>query len=160
MKMRSLGLLLLLILTACGERLPPIPEGPEPPMVVPLAEELTLYSLDPDDSPPKDAELFYDYRVLGKVVITDPQERRDIVMAINRGIAEEREQFVCFDPRHGLRIVSNNKTIDYVICFQCGNYYEFPATSPHSRSISPLPLPLLNAVLKRAGVPLNPKKSK
>ena len=159
MRIRSLALLSLLALTACGERLPPLPEGPEPPMVVPLPEELTLYSLDPDDSPPKDAELFNGYRVLGKVVITDPEERRVVVMAVNRGIAEKSDQFLCFEPRHGLRIVSNNKTIDYVICFQCGMYHEHLGKKFHSGSISPLPQPFLNAVLKRAGAPLNPKKA-
>lgn len=155
MSYRLLALGLMLFLTACGER--------EPPMVVPISDELTLYSLDPVgpiQTPAAGVETFNGYKVLGKVVITDPQERRDIVTAINRGIAEGGQQYKCFDPRHGLHMVTNGKNRDLLICFQCGNYYFYPQADGLSNSISSSPQALLNQILKKAGVPLDQDKAK
>lgn len=150
MKFRIMGLLTLLSVTACGDR--------QPPMVVPIPEQLTLFSLDPIGplaSVPEGVESFQGYRVLGKLEITDPQQRQDIVMAINRGIAEGGEQAKCFDSRHGFRTVTEKSIRDYVICFHCGNYYDYPRADGLLRSISKSPQPLLNSLLKNAGVPLD-----
>jgi hypothetical protein len=155
MKLRYLALGMVLFLAACRER--------EPPMVVPIPDELTLYSLDPVGPLPASAEgveTFNGYKVLGKVVITDPQERRDIVMAINRGIAEGGQQYKCFDPRHGLHLVTDGKNRDLLICFQCGNFYYYPQADGLSNSISSSPQALLNQVLKKGGIPLDQEKLK
>lgn len=136
-----------------GERLPDDPD------------QLTLYSIDPSGKERKPGagqdkgELLYGYPVLGKVAVADPERRRAVTAAIKTAIRDKSViQMKCFDPRHAVRVVKGSETIDLVICFHCHNYDGFrndePATKNGTPSISSSAQPLLDQLLRDAGVPL------
>jgi hypothetical protein len=90
------------------------------------AERVTLFSVDwhgYDDRAPATDDALYGCHILGKVEITDPEQRRELIAALREGIATpDVVQAKCFYPRHVLRVEQGGRTADYVICFQCGNY--------------------------------------
>ena len=63
---------------------------------------------------------FRGYAILGKVEITDPAARQEIVKAVLDGISESDGTVAsCFWPRHGVQVLTNGKAVDYVICYEC-----------------------------------------
>jgi hypothetical protein len=128
-----------------------------------IPEKLTLYSIDgrdfaPAQRPEADEE-FHGYPVLGKVEITDAAKRKEIIRALNRGLARSDGTVAkCFWPRHAIHAVTKGRTIEYVICFQC---YQLEAHADNSKSVKPItrePQPVLDKHLERAGIPLVPKE--
>jgi hypothetical protein len=82
------------------------------------ADKIEVMALDPrggDES--KDA--FHDYKVLARTTVKDEDARKTLAAAVLKGIAEGEAITKCFEPRHGLRVVSKRKTHDFVICYQC-----------------------------------------
>ncbi|HEV3385811.1 MAG TPA: hypothetical protein VG097_13425 [Gemmata sp.] len=130
-------------------------------------DELTLFSIDgkmhhtvgDQKAQPKDQELLYQYPVLGRVDITDPNLRRRIMASVKQDIRSGAVQNKCFEPRHVLRVKKGGSTIDMVICFKCHNYSmsrdggPLPGITP---SIGARSQQLLNNILNDAGVPLAP----
>ncbi len=139
-------------LTGCGRD--PV-AGPDAP------EQLTLYSIDgrhfEPGQEPKAAEKFHGYPVLGKVEITDVAKRKEIAGALKDGLAQSDGWMAdCFRPRHAIRAVTNGRSIDYVICFEC---YQLEAHDGDSKSVKPVtrePQSVFNKHLKEAGIPLAP----
>src|SRR5205814_56502 len=88
-------------------------------------EQVMLLSIDGREgavgSGLKAGEFFRGYPILGQVEINDAEQRRQLIAALKDGIARSDRHYwvMCFCPRHGLRVVENGKTVDYVICFQC-----------------------------------------
>ena len=71
-------------------------------------------------SPNKLDKVFYGYPILGKVEIVPPQERIKLLNAFAKGVRESSGDAAnCFNPRHGIRIVTETSTNDFVICFEC-----------------------------------------
>jgi hypothetical protein len=90
------------------------------------ADKIQVMALDPrggDDS--KDA--FHDYKVLARATVTDDDARKDVVAAVEKGVAEGGPIAKCFEPRHGLRVVYKRKIYDFVICYQCSQIEIFAA---------------------------------
>jgi len=89
--------------------------------------KLFLYSLDPHDArrfsgklPENSNKSFHYFPILGRVEIVSTQEKTNLLGAFTKGIKENNESLAnCFDPRHGIRIVSETATNDFVICFEC-----------------------------------------
>lgn len=150
--LKSLPLLALVLLASCGDVTDDLVS----------ADRITLYSLDPYANRPikwraeEPTEAFHGYSVVGKVELDAPARQR-AVAALRRGL-NRGHAAACFDPRHGLRAVSNGRTTDYVICFECGqcSIYRDRAMDG-STLVSDEPEPVLDAVLKEAGVALAPK---
>jgi hypothetical protein len=131
-------------------------------------DELILFSVDskmacekPEaQGSPKSQELLYECAVLGKVEITDPALRGEVIAAVNRDIRSPHSpQSKCFWPRHVLRIVKDGRAVDVVICFECHGYEVHQDGAP---SVGPTPpigessKSLLNKILTDAGVPIAP----
>jgi hypothetical protein len=137
--------------------------------VLESADSITLYSIDGNDyfppkKKPKTDEEFHSYPVLGKVEVTDASKLRQLVVALKEGIDEHGGGAKCFWPRHGVRVVRGNQWVDYVICFQCGNVYEYTSASgarykEEGNHRKPLK-ETLNKYLTDAGVPLASEKIK
>jgi hypothetical protein len=117
------------------------------------AQEITLFSLDPGQSKAEveKTDTFQGYPVYGKVRITDPTSKREIIEAIIKGTDHNTGvESLCFMPHHGLRIVYQGKTFDYSLCFQCrklcyhdtGEFY----------FISGTPMETLNQAMREAGI--------
>ncbi len=86
---------------------------------------VTLYSLDPVtrvETTKTDDQIFHGYDILGKTELSDPKEKSLLLKSFAQGVRESNGMVAaCFDPRHGIRIVSDSSTSDFVICFSCGS---------------------------------------
>ena len=131
-------------------------------------DEVILFSVDgatahkePEERGiPKGQELLYGDPILGRVAITDPALRREVVAAVKRDIRTGHPaQAKCMYTRHVLRVVKGGRTIDVAICFECHNYELHSNGGPHTGltpAIGEESKPLLNKILTDAGVPLAP----
>jgi hypothetical protein len=125
------------------------------------ASQVELYSLDPI-FPEKEADkAFHGWKVLGKLTIKDEKPRKLLAAAVDKGFKEGKEKKDCFQPRHGIRIVSEFQTIDLVICFQCYKTQIVVAENDGvDVSIANSPQPALDKLLTDAGIKLAPKPEK
>jgi hypothetical protein len=123
-------------------------------------DQLTLYSIDGSDysngTEPKTSEKIGRFPVLGKVEITDPIVRKQIMSELRKGVIESGSAALCFWPRHAIRIVTKGRSIDYIVCFECnqilvkeGARWKIILTSERARSY-------FNKVLEEAHIPLAP----
>lgn len=88
------------------------------------ADQFILYSIDGmaafEDGWFTDAKAFRGVPVLGQTSIEDPKKRAELMTALHAGIdASDGLSADCDMPRHGIRVVEGEQTIDYVICFEC-----------------------------------------
>lgn len=69
------------------------------------------------------ASCFHGFSVLGRADIKDVGQRQQLVGALY-GTIMDREgalgSAACFSARHGLHLTKQGKTLDVLICFQCG----------------------------------------
>jgi hypothetical protein len=133
-------------------------------------DQLVLYSIDgpswfknegeltPDQAK---GEVLHGYPVLGKIEVTDPGRRREVIAAVKEAVRTNSEpEHKCFIPRHAVRTVKAGVTIDVVICFQCRNYEAYRGSEKSMSGkgrISSAARPLLDQALADAGVTLAPK---
>jgi hypothetical protein len=103
-------------------------------------------------------EILHGYPVLGKVKVTDREQRQALVSAIKDAVRNNREpEDKCFKPRHAIRSTKAGEMVDMVICFQCRNYQGYRQDKPYplgTRGISSRAKTLLDKTLADAGVPL------
>lgn len=127
------------------------------------SQELTLYSIETivrssDDEPSavdmQNIEQFHGYRVLGKVVIRDPIVRAQIKKFLYRSIDEGFAPAACFNPRHGIRAVQNNRVVEMIICFECGQMGVYAdGQEGHAIVRGSIVENYYNRVLRTAGIP-------
>lgn len=118
-----------------------------------------LISLQPTQDESENG--FHGWQVLGKTIVERSETRRDLVAAFRKGVQENKGIAAgCFQPRHAIRVVRGETTIDFVICFECMNVGVFEGTKRgngfHTTSS---PQPLFDEVLTAADVTLAPKSS-
>jgi hypothetical protein len=83
-------------------------------------DSFVLLSLDPFAGTSASQDIFHDHAVLGRVQIRDAVQRRELLQALYRGIANAENKIVkCWSPRHGIRAALGTETVDLVICFEC-----------------------------------------
>jgi len=121
-------------------------------------DSMTLYSLDASFTPgldkPFKGETFYEYPALGKTDIASPDDRREVLAAILKGIKESNgERAFCFWPHHGVRLMQNGKRIEYLICYHCFQAYKFEDGKSTLQLTTRSPAKVLDAYLQKAGVP-------
>jgi hypothetical protein len=109
---------------------------------------------------PKGQELLYECAVLGRVAITDPVARREVVAAVKRDIKTGHPTpSKCLRFRHVIRVVKGRTTTDVIICFECHNYQLHRDGGPHVGLTPPIgegSKDMLNKILTDAGIPLAP----
>lgn len=87
------------------------------------ADSIELYSLEPEPMEgEKPEKTLHDRAVLGKVAIDDAGDRAKVVAALKQGIGHGRGA-KCFEPRHAIRASRAGKTVDVLICYECGWIY-------------------------------------
>jgi hypothetical protein len=136
----------LAALAGCGD-----PDGP--------IDSMTVYSLNGEDSPRPDkpwkGEQFHTFGVLGKTDIASASDRAAILAAIKKGVAaSDGRENKCFWPHHGVRLVQNEATIDYVICFHCLQLERYSKGGKVHQPTTTASAGLLDSHLEKAGVPL------
>lgn len=127
----------------------------------PVPDAIILFSLEWDFKPdqlPEDAELLHGYRVLGKTKIQEPASVKELFAAFRNDLTDSGIQSACFWPRHAIRVVDKTKTVDYVICFHCGNYKMTIDDSLETQSLSMgrASRQIFNRYLKASNIPLSP----
>lgn len=165
------GLLLAVFVIGCSPAKPTTPEfvehtrpTPASPSAVerlkPVQDELILYAIDPFQRPMEsdnDDKQFRGYLIVGKVAITEPAGRQEILKAIADGFTEGPQvPAACFWPRHGVHVVTNGKSIDYVICYECLGARIYTAEGTSGKTTAATHQAVLNAPLAAAGIKLAP----
>jgi hypothetical protein len=135
-------------------------------MFLKTSQQFTLYSLEPKTEVigkiAPGEETFHRNKVLGKILITDPEVKAELVNALYRGIAEsDGSASACFNPRHGIRAVKGWRTIDLEICFECSQVHFWEndkginsATIAHTNN----PQKVFDQVLKSGKIPLGKRR--
>jgi hypothetical protein len=101
--------------------------------------------------------------VLGRTTVKDTAIRQKLIVALRKGVEENKERIMalCFDPRHAIRVTSKGKAVDCLVCFECYQMRVYVADEiVGNLPIFPSPEALLDAVLKDANVPLADKPKK
>ena len=88
------------------------------------ARSLDLFALDPvplaKDAPAPEKGAFHDYAILGHAKLTDAVQAKALGELVVRGIREsDGTVAACFNPRHGIRVTQDGRTLDLVICYEC-----------------------------------------
>ncbi|MBX9579085.1 MAG: hypothetical protein K2X87_02155 [Gemmataceae bacterium] len=125
------------------------------------ADRTELLSLDPDAGPTREPGHFWSWRVLGTATVEQPDVRRRLLAALERGVAENTGWVrACFTPRHGIRAARGGASVDLVVCFECAQVYIYrDCKLSDSVRVSDSPEPVFDQVLTAAGVPLAPKRA-
>ena len=93
--------------------------------IPPSKVKLFLYSLNPrpvfgEKTPENSEKVFYRYPILGRIELTSAEEKRRLLESFAKGVSEsDGTVAMCFNPRHGIRIITGTATNDFVICFEC-----------------------------------------
>ena len=120
-------------------------------------DQMTLYSVNvQEDLPDVGNGRFHEFPVLGKIEITDANQRHEIMAAVMDGISDGGTPAACFWPRHAIRTVVDGKTIDYVICFHCSQIGIWDGEHRYV-AMSRDAMPVLDKYLKAASIPQAPE---
>jgi hypothetical protein len=128
------------------------------------ATQFELYSLEPKEAQGK-MDALHGWQVLGKTPIKEAEKRKEILTSLEKNFDKPGELGArCFVPRHAIRATHEGKNVDLVICFEClwvyvyldGKEERAARIALNQQSVAQ---PLLDKVLRDAGVPLA-KKSK
>jgi hypothetical protein len=129
--------------------------------VITNADRFVLFSLDPipkslHEHQGRDIEqTFHDYPVLGRVTITNKDERTELLNAFFKGIRDSDGSIaLCFNPRHGISAVRREEVIDLVICFECRQtQVYFNGSNAKRLSTTRSPQAAFDRSLEKAGIP-------
>lgn len=124
-------------------------------MALDQAEEMEVYSLEPLEKAKQGEDQLRGYKVLGKTKIRDAAARKQIVAMLEKGMENAQEGAKCFDPRHAVSANYGGNPVDVLICFECGWMYNWVGADRSGRQeIDPVAMPLLDGILKDAGIPV------
>lgn len=94
------------------------------------SKSVTIYALhpsphDPEGKPPSEALAFHGYRILEQASLAQGQIT-PLLSLVGTGISENDSMAaMCFNPRHGIRVQFSDYEVDFVICFECLQIYEY-----------------------------------
>jgi hypothetical protein len=122
------------------------------------SQRFILYSLHPHPMELDAHELqtkptFHGYLILGQTQINNPTTKSDLLAALYDGLGKG-DFLGCFNPRHGIRAVRGNKTVDLVVCFQCLQIEIYDERGKRTVTVSSSPKTIFNRVLSEAHVTL------
>lgn len=87
------------------------------------AERMELYRLNaralPEGNPQKKKE-FHGYEILAEVTVSSGNQRKGAAAFLGSKLHwSEFRKAACFNPRHGMKLVSGKRTLEFLICFEC-----------------------------------------
>src|SRR5262249_16382704 len=141
---------LALVPSGCGgQRLPA-----DAKTVLEKADEIELYSINPDKKAKKEGTGLQGWEVLGKTTLSG-ENKKAIVKALNKAIAaSDGSVNKCFNPRHGIKATHDGKTVELVICFECLSISGWTDGEPFSVLTSDQAEDAFNTMLTDKGVKL------
>jgi hypothetical protein len=87
------------------------------------ADRIDLFRLNPKELPEGNKEAkkeFHGYEVLSELRVEANDQRNTAAAFLGKTLHwNELRKALCFNPRHGLRVLSGKRTLDFLICFQC-----------------------------------------
>ena len=83
------------------------------------ADQYELLSLFPISTSGGTKPQFHRHNILGQASITDPAIRKRLNAALEGGAKQGNDPYLCFNPRHGIRVTRGSDVTDFVICFEC-----------------------------------------
>ena len=161
MKRTHLGLALLLLAANAPIQAQDKPTSKDLKPLFEKATAIDVYSLDPgaDDKQPDPKKGFHGWKILGKTAVRDATQRKKLIEALYNGIAASDGQAArCFNPRHGIRVTVDGKTVDVVLCFECLQARFVVGDASQIETTTSTPEKFFDEVLTKAGVPLAGKK--
>ena len=129
--------------------------------VLEKADAIELYSLSPKRGEKVEGQdAFHGWRVLGRTTVKDNGDRTKLVKAFKKGVDDNAgEVAACFNPRHGIRVTHDKKTVDFVICFECLQVAAYVGDKREKGFlITKTPQKVFDGVLKAAKVELAEKE--
>ena len=123
------------------------------------AEQVELLSINPHVRiEAKQPGSFHGWKSLGQTTVKEAEQRKKLLTAFEKGVEIEIAKVAkCFEPRHGIRMVHEGKTIDLVICFTCYRVLVFAGEEQEqSFQIEDSPRAVFDQMLKDAKVRLPP----
>jgi hypothetical protein len=95
--------------------------------------------------------------ILGRAVVRDAKVKRDLLDSLYASIASVSfgDQYMCIEPKHGLRASYKGKTAALLISFRCQNFYTYTAddqTHPPLNAISKSAQSVFDKILKGANI--------
>lgn len=119
-------------------------------VVLQQPEQLTLFSISPDNSGKKPGKTLQGYPILRERPVVDPNAREEIVRAVLDGMRDQKISGArCFIPHHGLRASRGGERVEMVLCFQCRRVILYTENSRSPALISSAPQPVLDQHLSR-----------
>lgn len=128
--------------------------------------QLKIYSVRPLPSQlgEKHQDTFHSFPIMGSAEVSGKTGFIDLISTVNRDLLPHVSNHCVFEPRHGLSIAYKNKTIDYLICYHCGDVTEYEGNVLKRTftlrgappSFGTASKAALDKVLHDAGVPLAP----
>jgi hypothetical protein len=121
-------------------------------------DNIELYSLEPEPPDGQKPEKFlHGSFMLGSTVLKDAKVRDGAIAALKAGAGRGRGA-KCFEPRHAIRARRGGKTVDLLVCFECGWIYVYYDDDKKESAVVTTnrdALPEFEKILKQAGVPLS-----
>ena len=119
------------------------------------ATRVLLYFLDPAN--PHHGAGFHDFRIVGHTAVEDAATRQYIAAKLPQQVEAGGGGALCFEPHHGIRLISGRTIHDLVICYECGHVYIYSSgLGVRYAGIAGNP-DYLDEILTRAKVPLVPR---
>jgi hypothetical protein len=121
------------------------------------AESFELLSLDPGRIKGE----YHRTHVLGRAPIDDPAERKRLYNALQSGARWNLAlPALCFDPRHAIIATTAGRVTELLICFECSQVQVWQdGNLIKTFIIGDRPESVFDDALRRAGLPLAPKRS-
>jgi hypothetical protein len=141
-----------------------VPFPPEIRRVLDDPDGFMLYSIEGENEilPDVREHSFHGFNILGKTVITDAQQRKSLIQALDEDISKVTHgPALCFSPRHGISVVRGDTRFDLVICFECFQIHVLDGNGKHvfMTQTTGEPAAVFNQALASAQVPLAPPPS-
>lgn len=82
---------------------------------------------------------FLGYPILTRVTVETAEQRTKVGESLGMALHwHEGLQALCFNPRHGLLVVSGKKSLALLICFECGRMKIYLPAEDTSEVVGPL----------------------
>jgi hypothetical protein len=83
------------------------------------SERFELFALLPERSEKSVTAGFHGWPILAQSLVADRETQNILTQALKAGAESSFSFRSCFEPRHGVRLLFQGKTVDLVICFKC-----------------------------------------
>jgi hypothetical protein len=88
-------------------------------VILEKADKFVLYSLRAE-KPKAGEETLHDWPIIRKTTVKSAAVRKELLRELDKLIVQGRGASRCFRPRHAIRASHDGKTVDLLLCFECG----------------------------------------